>query len=169
MTTPIGPADINEIQRVSKMTLVAQRKNLKWLFCQDELIQLEALKIQSSIIKAETRNRAHPFSMEMVLGALAAACEILRKIQNGKHKKNFDPTDRAEYERQEQLRLLMLRQRKKRDKPKEDGMFAKKELLLKLRDKDKLSFRKIAAYFEQYEKQKVSSEYLRQMYKKLTE
>lgn len=158
--------DETTITKISKQNLAQRTTNLRWLFRQPEEVQLEAMKIQTSIIRAEQRQGAK-LSDELKLGALASAVNILRKVEQGQQRKTSEDLSVEDFERTEHIRILILKNRKRTKRNTKEGkIIAQIENIKKLKAEG-LSYCRIAEYLKTYSKLDVTGEAIRLVFKKL--
>lgn len=156
----------DEIQRVAKLTKEQRDANLRWLFKQDDEIQIEAMRQETEILRNEQRH-GRRITEEIKLGSLAAAVEKLRKIEKGLHRKNREMPTKAEFDYADRIRKLISSSRKPRAGTKESKVIMNLETLKRLHYEDGFSYEKMAQYLKTNNHLRINKDTIRKTFRKL--
>jgi len=161
--------DIAEIDRLSGTTAAQRSTNFRWLSQQGEQTLIEAIKIQTDLIRQFRRaNQGQIMSPEFGYAMHSLAVQKMVWLETAQRRKGDKLSD-AEYQKVQEVRVERIRAKQRtKGSPKRELIRVRFfNLIEDLRQKN-LSWRQISDYLATHHREKMAYSYIRDTYNQLT-
>lgn len=162
--------NIKEVDRLSGTTEARRAANFRWLSQQGEQTKIEALKLQTDLIRQHRRKgEGQQVTPEFTYSMLCLALVNMVWLETAQSRKGSD-LSAADFERIQSVRIdRILSRKRKKSSPKKEIIRVKFYQLIKsLREKG-LSWREISDFLRIHHKTRLTFSYIRECYLQLTE
>ena len=162
--------DIKVIDELSGTSTAQRAKNFRWLAQQGEKTKIEAVKLQTDLIRQYRReHREQLMSPEFAYAMYALALQKMVWLETAQQRKG-DKLTEEEHQKVQQIRIDRIKSKKrKKSSPKKEIIRVRFfELVKKLRAEG-LSWRQVSDYIAVHHKTKLTYSYLRDSYIELAE
>jgi len=162
--------DIAIIDRLSGTTEGQRATNFRWLAQQGEQTKVEAIKLQTDLIRQQRQQQGgHTMSPEFGYAMHALAVQKMVWLETAQKRKGGRLSE-EEFAKVQEIRIdrILAKKRRNKSSPKKDIIRVRfYHLIVKLREKE-LSWREIADYLGTHHKIKLAHSYLRESFNELT-
>lgn len=162
--------DIKVVDRLSGTTEAQRASNFRWLAQQGEQTKIEALKLQTDLIRQHRRKGdGQQVTPELTYSMLCLALVKMIWLETAQSRKGAK-LSAAEFERVQGVRIdrILSRKRKKSSPKKEIIRVRFYQLIKSLREKG-LSWREISDFLRIHHKTRLTFSYIRECFLELTE
>jgi hypothetical protein len=159
-----------EVDRLSGTTEAQRATNFRWLALQGEQTKIEAMKLQTDLIRQNRRQGiGQTMTPEFVYAMFALALVKMIWAETAQRRKG-GKLSAEEFENIQEIRIDRIRGKKrKKTSPKKEVIRVRYfQLIQTLREKE-LSWRQIADYISTHHKVKFTHSYIRQSFLELSE
>ena len=162
--------DIKNIDELSGTTAAQRASNFRWLALQGEQTKIEAIKLQTDLIRQFRKEHKNQLmSPEFAYAMSALALVKMVWMETAQHRKGTKLSE-EEFSKMQEIRIdrVKAKKRKKGSPKKEIIRIRFFDLIRKLREEG-LSWRDISDYIAIHHKTKLTHGYIRESYNELVE
>jgi hypothetical protein len=161
--------NIKYIDELSSTTASQRSKNNRWLAQQGEQTRIEAVKLQTDLVRQHRKQQqGQTVTPEYLYAMHALAVAKMIWAETAQQRKGSKLSD-EEFEKMQEIRIDRIKSKKrKKASPKKELIRVRfLELIKKLREKN-LSWREISEYIATHHKTKLTHSYIRESFLELT-
>lgn len=162
--------NIQYIDELSGTSASQRTKNNRWLAQQGEQTRIEAIKLQTDLVRQNRKQQqGQTITPEFLYAMHALAIAKMIWAETAQQRKGSKLSD-EEFEKMQEFRIDRIKSKKrKKSSPKKELIRVRYlELIKTLREKD-LSWREISAYIATHHKTKLTHSYIRESFIECTE